>query len=457
MGLCALLAGAGCSDDDDAASDASTGGKTSTGGTSTGASGGDDGATGDGEGGSEGEGEAIYLLYVAAAGDGENGALYALLRNEIDLDISVADFAAEKAREFDAYSGIAAIDGHVVVGLSNAPIAKKFAVSDAFDWSQVGGDLHFDDYFESDVDGLNFYFQAIRGADMFLHYGADRTFRKHWSVKDWTLLGDYEDTKLPTRAGWLLGSTGNRTGMREWKGPIVQTFNMSNEATEATSDESWIAVYDRDTFEETDVIEIPCPGLAQQTMDEEGNLYISTTFNAPVMALYGEEPASCIVRLDSDGTQDETWGNKNLADFTGGFDGVNFQYLYGGKAVANVLHHDRIEGADWEGPVDPAVLVAVDGEWTDDGYTPQDTTLWELELIDIEAGTSRIVTGWNQEHDPGSYMVNFKIEGRVFLAIQIDPFGDMPRNAIYELNLDTAEVTLAGYVDGELNGIERVR
>jgi hypothetical protein len=493
VALCAMIAGAGCGDDEDESGNgtggkaSSTGGKASTGGatgtggaTNTGgkasagsagddagenggASGGaDDGAAGDSStAGAEGEptpgDEAVYLYAVAAAGDGENGSLYALLRNDIDVDISVADFAAENAREFDAYSGIAAIDGHVIVGLSNAPVAKKFAVNDAFEWSQVGSDLHFDDYFESDVDGLNFYFQAIQGKDMFLHYGADRAFRKHWDIRDWKLLEDLEETNLPVRAGWLLFSTGNRTGMRDWKGPVVQTFNMSNETSGVASDESWIAVYDEDTFEERDVIEVACPGLAQQTQDEDGNIYVSTTFNSPVMSLYGQQAASCVVRLNSDGTKDESWGDKNLADLTGGYDGVNFQYLYDGKAVANVLHHDRLEGVDWDGPVDPEVLVSIDGEWTDTGYTPQDTSLWDLELIDVDAGTSQKVTGWEDGHDEGSYMVNFKVEGRVFLAFQIDPFGDMPRNAIYELDLDDATVSLAGYVDGELSTIERVR
>jgi hypothetical protein len=288
--------------------------------------------------------------------------------------------------------------------------------------------------------------------------GADRAFRKHWNVRDWTLLDEYETTNLPIREGWLLGSTGNRTGMRDWKGPIVQTFNMSHETTYAVSDDSWIAVYDEDTHEETNVIEVPCPGLQQQTMDEDGKIYVSTTFKTPLLSLYGDAPASCIVRLNADGTQDEEWGNKNLEELTGGFDGLNFQYLYDGKAVANVLHHDRIENVDWDGPVDDEVLVAVEGTWTDAGdYVPEDTSLWELELIDVEAGTSKVITGWNEDHDPGSYMVNFKVEGRVFLAFQIDPFGAQPRNAIYELDLDEATVSLAGYVDGELGGIERLR
>lgn len=419
----------------------------------------DAGSTEETSGEDTGDGEKpLYLMTVGVAGDGDNGALYLLVRDKIDFNFSVADLAEEGAIEFEPYSGVAAIDGHVIIGKSDQPIAQKYSVSDDRQFTKVGDDLHFGDYFQSDTDGLNFYFQAIQGTDMFLHYGADRAFRKHWNVREWKLLEDLEETVLPIRAGWTLSSTGNRSNMRDWQGAVLQTFNMYEDATGAAADESWIAVYDAETFVETDVIEVPCPGLQQQTMDEDGNVYVSTTFNTPVLSLYGQAPASCVVRVNKDGEQDEEWGNKNLADLTGGYDGVNFRYLYDGKAVANVLHHDRIQDVDWEGDVDPAVLVAVQGEWTEEGFTPEDTTLWELELIDIEAGTSTPITGWEEGHDPSSYMVNYKLDGRVFFKFQVGTYSDKPTDAIYELNLETAEVTLVGEdLEGTLDGFERIR
>jgi hypothetical protein len=125
-------------------------------------------------------------------------------------------------------------------------------------------------------------------------------------------------------------------------------------------------------------------------------------------------------------------------------------------AVANVLHHDRLKDVDWDGEVDPEVAVEIGGEWTDAGYTPEDPTLWELELIDMEAGTSTPITGWKPEHDPNSYTIFFPIDGHVFISFQIDPFGD-PRNAMYELDVKTAKVKFVGDVVGELNNLERVR
>jgi hypothetical protein len=414
---------------------------------------GDTGDTGDAGDADE---EPIYLMTTSVTDIDGNATLYALLRRELDLDISTDDLTAEKARPFAGYSGIAAIDGQVVVGDSKTPFATKFDVGDDLKWTQVGGKLNFSDYVSDDQDGLNFYFQAIRGADMYFFYGADRTSRLHWNTKAWKLEEAYEDTHLPSRKGWTLGSTGNRTGVRDFKGPVVQTFNLSNDETDLGAEQSWIAVYDEETHEEKSVIEVPCPGLQQTTMDEEGRLYVSTTFNMPTLALYGKEPASCVVRLNADGTLDEAFGENDLRAWTGGFYGVNFRALGGGMAVANVLHHDRLKDVDWDGEVDPEVAVEIGGEWTDAGYTPEDPTLWELELIDMEAGTSTPITGWKPEHDPNSYTIFFPIDGHVFISFQIDPFGD-PRNAMYELDVKTAKVKFVGDVVGELNNLERVR
>lgn len=445
----AIVACSGNGEEDDG----STGGGKATGGRT----GGEAGGKGDGgAGGEESDGDPIYLFTIGLADIEGASTAYALLRNELDLQISADDLTKEKAYPFPGYTGIAVIGGQVVVGESSRPFAKKFEVTDDFKWKQVGGELNFGDYVNDDTDGLNFYFQAIRGSDMYLFYGADRSSRKHWNTSEWKLKEEYTDTKLPTRSGWSLGSTGNRSGMRDWEGPIFQTFNLSNDETYVGADSSWIAVYDEKTHKEKDVIEVPCPGLAQQTKDEQGRVYFATTFNSPVLGLYGEQPFSCVVRLNADGTLDEDFGTNDLSEWTGGFYGVNFRYLQSGKAVANVLHHDRLGEVDWNGEVDSEVVVKIEGEWTDSGFTPQDPKLWDLEVIDLENGTSKKITGFQKGHDEGSYSIFFQVDGRVFMSFQIDPFGD-PRNAMYELDVDTAKLTYVGTIDGELGSISRLR
>ncbi|HTV21238.1 MAG TPA: hypothetical protein VMG12_21275 [Polyangiaceae bacterium] len=397
--------------------------------------------------------EPIYLYTVAVyAPDGT--LQYSLLRHELNMAISVDDLAT--AREFPGYTGVAAIDGQVVTGDSETPFATRFSIGDDLSWTPVGERLNFGDYFSDDADGLNFYFQSIRGSDMYFFYGADRTSRVHWNTERWRIEGDHRDTALPTRAGWTLSSTGNRTGVRDYVGPVVQSYNMSNDATGLVSDESWLAVYDPDTHAERAVLEVPCPGIQQATKDEDGNLYFATTFNQPTLALYNRAPKPCVVKLKADGTLDESFAPNDLTAFTGGYYGVNFRYLRDGIAVANVLHHDRMTDVDFGGEVDPDVEVRIGGRWTDDGYLPEDASLWELELLDLNAGTSRVVEGFSPGHDVSFYTIFFQVDGRTFISVQHD-VDSITHNAMYELDIDAARVTSIGEVVGDLAGVERVR
>lgn len=451
LAILTALGATGCGGDDDSTADdptqpAGSGGKAGSGSIEAGAP---------GEGGDAGKPSAppVYLYNVAVYSP--SGTLqYALLRSELDVDISARDLS--KAREFPGYTGIAAIGGHVITGDSETPFASKWEIGDDLSWQQVGKKLNFSDYFTADADGLNFYFQSIRGSDMNFFYGADRTSRVHWNVDDWKIVADHRDTHLPTREGWNLNNTGNRTGVRDWVGPVLQTFNLAEAATGLGADESWIAVYDPETQEERSVIEVPCPGLQQATQDEEGNVYVSTTFNVPTRALYGVAPASCVVKLNVDGSLDEDFGYNDLRGFTGGFYGVNFRYLGRGKAVANVLHHDRLTDVDFDGEIDPEVEIQIAGQWTETGYLPEDPSLWELHLIDLKAGTSQIIEGFAEEHDVSYYTIFFQADGHTFISVQHE-VEESTHNAMYELDLDQATVTPAGEVVGDLAGIQRVR
>ncbi len=191
-------------------------------------------------------------------------------------------------------------------------------------------------------------------------------------------------------------------------------------------------------------------------MDEEGNVYFATTFNAPTRHLYGKAPASCVVRVKPDGTLDEDFGINDLTAWTGGFYGVNFRYLGNGKAVANVLHHDRLGNVNWSGDVDPEIETKISGQWTDAGYISEDPSLWEMHQIDLEKGTSKIVKGFDTKHDVSYYSIFFLVDDRVFVSVQYD-VDEATNNAIYELDTGAATVEPVGQVVGDLAGVERVR
>jgi len=319
-------------------------------------------------------------------------------------------------------------------------------VSDDLSWSEAG-DLNFGAYPMDEYNFMNFYFQSIKDEKaVYFYYGADKTSRAVWSPKDWQIAESREDTNLPApAAGWTLQNGGNRTGIRDYTGPVVQAFAQWREETSEYSDTSWLAVYDEETHRERDVLEVACPGLQQATKDERGDLYFSTTFNLPTAALYAAGPAPCVVKVKANGALDRSFGENDLTAWTGGFYGVNFRYLSGGKAVANVLHHDRIAGLELAGDVNPDIATRID----------EDPTLWELHLIDLEAGTSEIVTGFDADHDVGHYTTYQVVDGRTFVTVQLDT--ETTRSSVYELELATATVSLVATAEGDIWETARLR
>lgn len=388
--------------------------------------------------------EPVYALQTAIYGaDGET-LNYVLLSHELQLNVTNDDL--KTAREVPGYTGVLGIGGLLYAADGSAPFIRRYEISDELVWTQTG-ELNFGAYPMDEYNFMNFYFQSIKNEDdIYFYYGADKTSRVHWSVSDWKIVKAHEDTNLPTpEAGWVLMNGGNRTGIRDFDDAVVQPFHQYREETETVTDESWLAVYDPKTHAEKRVLEVPCPGIQQATKAENGDLYFSTTFNLPTAALYGVSPAPCVVRVKANGTLDTSFAPNDLTAWTGGFYGVNFRYLANGKAVVNVLHHDRIDGLDPTGDVDPEVATQID----------EDVTLWDLELIDIEKGTSRAITGFKEEHDFGYYTTFAEVEGRHFIVVQLDTETTM--SGLYELDLDDASVTFVGEAAGDIWGIQRVR
>jgi hypothetical protein len=241
--------------------------------------------------------------------------------------------------------------------------------------------------------------------------------------------------------------------MRDWKKGVVQPFNAykADESGE-TDATSYIALYDPDTHAEKGVVQVPCPNIEQQTMDEEGNLYLGTAYNTSLAKLYGKGPAACVVKMSPDGVIDEAFGYNDLTGLTAGLYGVNFRYIGNQKALVNVLHHERLEGVDWAAEPDPAVETKVSGGWVDMNYVPADGSLWSLHLVDLVAKTSQIITGFKPGHNPANYSSHTEIDGRIFFTL-LDKQGEETYNATYELDVAAGTVAQVGYAVGEVDMI----
>lgn len=432
------------------------GGGDPMGGGGSGGSGNGSAGTGNGSAGTGGSNDdgnddesPLYLTVVRVWGTDGSALQYAKVGSELDLDFSEDDY--DDAFELGGYSGITIQDGHVLIGDQETPFMHKYAISDDFEWEEVGEPLNLTDYYTESGDGFNDYFQAKKGNDQFFFYGPERTARLHFKVEEWVYADHYEDTNLPTREGWNLFNTGNRTGVKGFHDAIVWPFILEADTEQGFEGipESYLAVYDGETFAESGIIEPSCPELQQSTMDEDGNLYFSTTWRSPLPGLYGESVPNCIVKVKPDGTVDEDFGENGeqlLEDLTGGLPGINFRYLGGGKAVANLLDVSLLEDADFDGPIQDEVFCQIENceeygdEYPEELWELNNPELYESYVIDMEAKTATKMTGYDSEYPGfGSYRVYWKVDERTFFM----GYGEAGL-ALYELDLETAEVSLAG-------------
>jgi hypothetical protein len=317
-----------------------------------------------------------------------------------------------------------------------------YEISDELDWKKVT-EINFGAYPLPEGETLNFYFANFKDeTTVYHHYGEDKAFRIQWNPKTAKIVKAHTDTHLPapTETTAISGS-GNRTDVRWFKGPVMQPFQQTLLETDEYGPQSFIAVYDETTHAEKSLITVDdCPGLEQTTMDENGDLYFSTTYHFSVPALYGKGLPSCVVKVSADGTRDESF-DTDLTKLTGGHQFINFRYLADGKATAHVLHEERM-GLEWEGEPD---LTRWDTIW-------EDASLWDFVLIDLKTGAVKEVTGFDTEHDLGAYGRILELEGHHFL---IYPSGD-GNSVMYELRTD-GTVTRGSDVTGEIWSVYRLR
>lgn len=370
-----------------------------------------------------------------------------------DLDSYVGltnspDFASidrSKLRMFQPYSGVAAIENHVFIGDANGPFVTKFRITDSLQWEEVAK-INFGAYPLPEGEMLNFYFANFKSeTTVYHHYGDDKSWRIVWNPREAKIVTSKTDTNLPEPTSTTaVGASGNRTDIKWFKGPVVQPFHQTILATDDYGPESYLAVYDPVTHDEKTVITVPnCPGLEQVTMDEQGNLYVGTTYNIPLKKLANKGPAPCVVRLKSDATLDTSFPANDMSAWTGGHYGINFRYLRDGKATAHIFHEERVTGFDFNNLTPEQVESLSDGKY------------WELELIDLVAGTSKVITGWKEGDDVADYGRQISVDGKTYYVHQ-SSYQSNSTSHYYELNTD-GTVTFRGETVGEIWTVTRLR
>jgi hypothetical protein len=334
--------------------------------------------------------------------------VYVSLSDTIDIDST----EIEKAREFAGVANFAAIDGKLLVSSGLEPTITEFDISSQHKWTE-GRSVSFAQYPLDD--NANFYAQFIVDEEHVI-FPYEGTKRILWNPASMEIERTLDDTSLPeAKKGMTLEAGGNRNSVH-YDGSVLQAFLYHDEEWYDYGEKSHVVVYDAKTFEESRVVDIPCPGLSLATRDEDGNTYFAT-WDLSATSLLGKAPPMCIAKLDPEGELLDTFDPR---EWTDGRAVNNFRYVGNGKAVANVLHHEEL------GLSSPALL---DAEQLEDLY--KSGPKWRLWLFDVEKGRGSPVEGIEDEVSSGAQFAI--LEGRTFVFL---PYEDWGRTKAYELHDD---------------------
>ena len=350
------------------------------------------------------EDEPLYVM-MSQVYDTSDRTIFYPVSNTLDPSEPVT---LEGTHQEPSVANLQAAGGKVLVSSGLSPRVTSYTVDDDFNWIE-GGSINFSSYGLPE-DGANFYNQFVQSDEAITLVEWGTFDRIVWNPSTMKVIGEFTDTTVPDAPMDLLWSNGGNRADIQYPNGVRQVFSTGGELL--THEVSQLVVYDKETFVEDAVVELPCGGLGIATMDEAGNAYYSPYQDVGVPYLFGLGPKPCVARVDAD-LDVETI---DISEITGGYYGGNLRYLKDGYALAVVLRHDRFEGDyDYEsGVFDEGIWDEVDL-----------ASSWELWLLDLDAGTGEPIEGISQY-----YPQTEVIDGRAFVMV---PDFDAGTTTIYEL------------------------
>lgn len=348
----------------------------------------------------------LYAMMIQVY-DNEARDVYVSLSDTLDIRSTALD----EAREFPSVANFAAINGKLLVSSGLKPEITEYEISSKHEWKQ-DRTVSFAEY--PLPDNANFYAQFVVDPEHAL-LPFEGTKRILWNPSTMEIERTLEDSSLPSaEAGMTLEAGGNRNSVH-YDRSVMQSFFYHDEDWYDYGEKSHVVVYDPKTFAEHRVTDIPCPALSLATRDEAGDTYFAT-WSLSYTSLLEKAPPMCIAKLDPEGELIETI---NPLAWTDGRAVNNFRYIGGGKAVANVLHHEDL------GVSSPAKLDAEQLEELDA------LPVWKLWLFDVEKGRGAPIEGIDVAINSGAQFA--VLEGRTFVFV---PYDEWARTKAYELHDD---------------------
>lgn len=351
--------------------------------------------------------EPLYAMMVQVY-DPEDRTVYVSLSNTLDISST----SLHAAREFPSVANLAPVGGRLLISSGSEPSITEFDITDEFRWIERRT-VSFSKY--PLQDNANFYYQFMVDDEHAL-LPFDRTKRILWNPAEMKLEGVLEDSTLKSQEPRLTLEAGGNRNSVHYDAAVMQAFFYHDDDWYDYGSQSHVVVYDKDSFEEDRVLDIPCPGLSLATRDEEGNTYFAT-WDMPTTSLLGEASPMCIAKLDPEGVLLDTFDPR---DWTDGRAVNNFRYVGNGRAFASVLHHEELDAATPE----ELDADALDALGTSGPH-------WKLWLFDVERGTGEPVDGIDVAVGSGAQFA--VLDGRTFVFV---PYDDWGRTKGYELDED---------------------
>lgn len=353
------------------------------------------------------EGPLFVVPSQVYGADFETSTSYITVVPSLDVD----EISLDDAREVDGRGSVAAIGDWLFVASSSAPVVQRYEVQPDGSLERAGS-LNFMNYgvpehFSIDAWGAMF----VNAEKAYIFNGTDGSHIV-WNPTTLEITGEIEAPEIGEE-GYNFESIAIVRGNRMYR---IFTF-LNYDSWEFLPSPQYLAVYDVEKDELVDLVEESrCPQLySRPFIDENDDIYFSGWVWTPALALTGDYPASCALRVrDGEDTFDPNWQLDFAKDLTDGRAAGILRYVGDGKALLDVFHDER-ETIDAD--TDPEELA--------------NTPNWRLWTIDLEAKTGGPMDGL--DFKAGGYQ-DVEVDGRTFLMVP---------------NEDYSETTAFEIVDGE--------
>jgi hypothetical protein len=375
---CALLPVTACSDETDAPAD-------------------------DGGAGAPAEGALFAVPTQVYSADFATSTSYISLVPSLD----VARIELDDAREVDGRGTVAKLGQYFYIASSSKPVVERFSL--AADGSlKPAGSLNFSNYGVPEYFTIDAWGGVLVDAEKAYVFNGTDGSHVAWNPATMEITGSIDGPGL-VQEGYNLESIAVVRGKRMYR---IFTF-LNYDTWEFMADKQYLAVYDLEKDELLSVTEEDrCPQLYNRPfVDEKSDIYFSGWVWTPGLALTGDYPASCALRIkDGEDSFDPDWQLNFAEEVTGGREAGVMRYLGNGQALLDVFHDERVT---IDAETDPQELM--------------NTANWRTWTFDLETKEGGPIEAF--DFKAGGYS-DVRVDGRNFLMV---PNEDYSETTSYEM------------------------